>query len=218
MDAQQIMSTVRSGQVPVGWNIWPLNVERVRKGLLSWFGIALLGFVLFIPAALATIPANFEHGAGGAFVTLLLLAVLATLAFGGLSIVLYDIWRLRHADEFYIVMTPDDFVETAPRRTVHVPMEYVKYVTLRGARASQQEAVQDVASVRGRAGSGSVGTISITPYMRPRQPRTSPSLAFVDARDDSVVKVASDDSFENLFVLEQVLSDLSSRKQRSRPA
>jgi hypothetical protein len=216
MDAQQIISTVRSGQVPSTWNVWPLNVTRVRHGLLGWAGTALIGFVLLVPAALATIPSNFESGTGRAVFTVLLLGLLGMLAFGGLGILLFDIWRLLHADDYYIVMTPDDFVKITPRKIVHVPMENVRHVTLRGRRGAQQQAAEDVATLGGSSrGPAPSGSIAISPFFRSRQPRTSPSLAFMDSRDDSVVAVARDDSFEDLGVMEQILSDHAARKQRS---
>ena len=216
MDAQAIVATVRSGNVPHDWNVWPLNVRRVRRGLLGWIGIAALGFVLLIPVALTTIPGNLEHGAGGAIFTVLLVGILAILAFGGLGIAVYDVWRLAHADEFYIIMTPDDFVKAEPHRVVHVPMEYVQDITLRGWKTNQQRSSEDLRTLGGGSGQvGPVGSMRVAPFVRPRQPRQASSLAFVDTRDHSVVTVATDDSFEDLFVLEQILSDRASAKQRS---
>lgn len=219
MDAQMIIATVRSGSVPHDWNVWPLNVQHVRRGLFGWIGITAVGFLLLISAAMATIPGNFEHGAGGVFFTTLILGILAGLAFGGLGIALFDVWRLVHADEFYIIMTPDDFVLAEPRRTVHVPMENVSYITLRGWQTQQQQAAEELRGMGSASGRTPIASaVRITPFVRPRRPRTSSSLAFVDSRDNSTVVVATDASFEDLFVLEQVLNDHASAKQRSRMA
>jgi hypothetical protein len=212
MDAQAILSTVRSGDIPHDWNVWPLRVERVRRGLFGWLAMGAFGFLLLIPAIIVTVPANFRGSVFGTIVTLLLLAMLAAIAFGGVGVAIYDIWRIQHADEFYIIMTPDAFLKVTPSEMVLVPMDNVQYVTLRGVRTNQQQSSSDLRTL------GSGGGIRIAPYIRPRQPRTSPTLAFVDSRDERTVMVATDDSFESLYVLEQLLNDHVANKLRTRMA
>jgi hypothetical protein len=212
MDAQAILSTVRSGEVPADWNVWPLRVDRVRRGMFGWLAMGVFGFLLLIPVVIITVPANFKGSAFGAFATLFILAMLAAIAFGGVGIAVYDVWRILHAGEFYIIMTPDDFLKVTPREIVHVPMECVQYVTLSGVRTNQQQSSRDLRTL------GAGGGIRVSPYIRQRQPRTSPTLAFVDSRDDRTIIVATDDSFESLYVLDQLLSDLVANKQRTRLA
>ncbi|MBF6590844.1 MAG: hypothetical protein IVW57_09995 [Ktedonobacterales bacterium] len=215
MEAQTILDTVRSGNVPSEWNVWSLRRDRVRRGMLGWIATAVLGFALFIPATLSTVPANFTRGSGAVVFTLLLLGILGLMAFGGLAFTLGDAWRLRHADQYLLVMTPDDFVLSTPRRLIHVPMAQIGFVTLRGVKSPQQrfaEEREDVYS-SGRRITRSVGAVSFN-----RQPRTAPSLAFMDLRDHSEVVVATDDSFEDLTVLEQVLSGHVFASERRRPA
>lgn len=212
MDAQAILSTVRSGDVPADWNVWPLRVDRVRRGMYGWLGMAAFGFLLLIPATIITVPANFKGNVVGEFLTLLMLVILAALAFGSIEIAVYDVWRLQHADEFYIIMTPDDFLKSTPHAIVHVPMENVQHVTLRGVRTNAQQSGQELRTL------GAGGGIRVSPFIRQRQPKTAPTLAFVDGRDERTVLIATDDSFESLYVLEQMLNDYVANKQRTRMA
>jgi hypothetical protein len=216
MDAQTILSTARSGSVPSDWNVWPLRVDVVRRGLLGWVGAGLVGLVLFAGAAKATIPSNFEQGGFAIVVTLLLLGMLAVVGFGGFGVVIYDLWRLAHADEYLLVITPDDFVRATPGHIVHVPIENISFITLRGVRPPRFSGPSDAPS--GAAGQRLPSSIRISPLAPVRQPRSSPSLAFVDTRDDAEVVVATDDSFESMYVLEQVLSDRVAAKERRRLA
>ena len=137
MEPEMVLSTARSGNVPYGWNVWPMRRNRVRRSIYGWAATSLVAFAILVPVFLVTVPANFEHGDFGLFATGLLLAVLAVVAFGGLCICLYDVWRLRHADEYLLVMTPEDLVKAEPKKIIHVPMDKIGYITLRGVKRTE---------------------------------------------------------------------------------
>jgi hypothetical protein len=221
MDAEAVLATARSGQIPQYWMVWPLRRDLVLRSALKWAGLSLFGFILFIPALFATVPDNFTGSGLKLFFTSVLLLALGATALGSLGIALYDAWRVLRADEFLIVMTPDDYVKAEPGRITHVPMEHVSYVTMRGVKHPMEQARQ--------AGSYAVGSYGADPYSQidryrfmrglatfRREPTQSPSLAFLDTRSDREVVVATDDSFEALAALEYVLQNHAYNKQRSR--
>jgi hypothetical protein len=210
MDPQTIIETARSGNVPYQWNVWPLRRDRVRRSLLGWAALSLVGFALLIPAAISTIPSNFETSAFRADVTLLVLLIFAALAVGGLVFAVLDGLRLARADQYLLIMTPDDFVKVTPRGVIHVPMEHIAHVTLRGVKTPQERFAEE------RGGSNLVDRLSrmVGPGSARREPRSAPSLAFIDTRTNSEVVVATDNSFEDLIVLEQILSGHVFAKER----
>lgn len=200
---QQILTTARATPLPQGWYVWHLRRDRVMRAALGWFSICLFGFVLLIPAVYATVPSSFKSSAVLAVVTILLLGMLGAVAFGGLGLGIADILRYVQADGYLLVMTPDDFLKVTPRRTIHVPMTAVSFVTLKGVR-ERREPTQPVQPPVG-------GAMSLAPLFgpgaaSPRSRRGPPSLAFLDMRTRHEVVVATDDSFEALPVLEDILS------------
>ncbi len=212
MDAQQIVDIARSdAPLPSGWFVWPLRRDYVRRVLLGWAATAVVGLLLFIPALFVTIPSNFEHGFTGIVVTLLLLLLLGGVALGSLGIAAYDAWRLVNAERFLLVMTPDDYLKAEPGKLEHVPMEFVDYVTLKGVTSPFESAAATSAATR----SGSMGRL-LGSRAFTRQPKRAPSLAFMDKRDKREVVVATDESYDALVALDQVLNMHSEAKQRSR--
>jgi hypothetical protein len=210
MDPQNIIATARSGNVPYNWNVWPLRRDRVRRSMLGWSALSLLGFALLIPSAISTIPDNFEASALRAVVTLLILLLFAVLAVGGLVITLVDGWRLAHAGEYLLIMTPDDFVKVTPRGIIHVPMEHIAHITLRGVKTPQERFAEE----RARATVSDRLANLIGAGTSRRDARSAPSLAFIDTRTNREVVVATDNSFEELIVLEHILSDHVFAKER----
>src|SRR5581483_6964687 len=89
MDAEAVLATARSDNVPSEWNVWPLHKDRVKRSVLNWAIIGVIGLVLFIGAVVATVPDNFTRGNLAIVATSFLLLVLATMAFGGLGIAIY---------------------------------------------------------------------------------------------------------------------------------
>ncbi len=214
MDAEMVLVTARSGSAPANWHVWPLRQDRVLRAVIGWGLVAVVGLLLLVLAIAATVPDNFQHGGFSAVATTVLLAVLAMVAFGGAGLCLYDLWRLRHAGDYLLVMTSEDYVKAEPRKVTHVPMESIAYVTLRGVNAQPVYARSDEGSVPGRVTARNYPMGSMFRYRR--QPAQPPSLAFVDLRTDREVVVATDNSFDELGALEHILSGYAKGEQRVR--
>jgi hypothetical protein len=204
---QMILATARSGSLPQGWFVWHLRRDWVLRAALGWALTALFGFVLFVPIALATVPSNFQRSAALAVFTAVLLIVLGAVGFGGLGLMIGDLVRVARADQYLLVMTPTDYVKQVPGRLTHVPMSAVAYVTLKGVRrggggpaAQSQTPVPPPPGFMGGMG----GRLSFGSGYR-REMRRPPSLAFLDLRTQREVIVSTDDAFDALPVLEEVL-------------
>lgn len=211
MDAQEVLRAARSGAAPSSWSVLPLQRDWVLRSVLRWAVVAVLAFLIFVPVLLTTVPDNYAKGTGSVVITTLLLLLTASAAFGSAGVALYDLWRLKRAGDFLIVITPDEFVQAAPGKVVHVPMENIECVTLRGLRTPVQESVEDV-----RALSQANPLTRLVRPARPRQTKQSPSLAFLDMRTDSEVLVARDEAHGDLFSLSRLLEINSDAKRRSR--
>jgi hypothetical protein len=187
----------------------------VIRALAGWAVTGVIGLLLFIPALFVTIPGNFQHGTGLFVFTVILLLILGTVGIGGLVLCISDALRLVRAGEYLLVMTPDDFVKQMPRRTIYVPMASVAYVTLKGVRPppnpDTERAVSQTLLMMRRYGSvmGIPGTYR-------REFNRPPSLAFLDRRTNREVIVATDDAFDQLPVLEEILSLYAGGRSRTR--
>jgi hypothetical protein len=213
MDADSILATARSGDAPGTWVVWPLRRDFMRNSSLKWLGLSVVGFLLLIPVILSTVPGVFDLR-GFAFVcTGIVNLTLAALAFGALGIAIYDGWRLLHADDFWLVVTPDDYVKAMPGgKVTHVPLEYVQAITLKGVRAPIETVETPFdATARGVSPMFRV-PLRLSNYRRQRA--TPASLAFVDTRTGQVVVVATDAAFDDLHGIEHVLSMQADAKQR----
>lgn len=206
MDAQAVLTTVRSGNAPSSWFVWPLRRDYVLRSAIQWAVAAFFGFVLFIPACLATLPTLPQRHIAGIIFTGVLLVLLGSVAFGGTAVSIYDFYRLRHADEHWLVVTPDDFVKAEGAKIAHVPLEYVGDITMRGVKTPAE--VRESTYRPARA--------NMFPISFRREPQSPPSLSFRDLRTDKSVVVSTDQSFDNLISLEQILSDTVRAKQRQR--
>lgn len=220
MDAHEVLATARSGSAPTTWTILPLRKDRVTWSAVRWALLAVVGLIFLIPVYLTTVPDNFEHGPTGAVLTAVLLLVLAFIAFGSAGISISDVQRLRHADEYLLVLTPDDYVKAEPGgKVTHVPMEHVAYVTMRGVNTNQplSDPLSDPYD-RGQYGQRITSTLGLrlTGFTIRRKPKGPPSLAFLDTRTDTEVLVAQDDSMGDLPSIEHLLNSYSDAKARSR--
>jgi hypothetical protein len=171
----------------------------------------------------ATFPENFQLGGFSFVATSLLLLVLAAVAFGGIGIAAYDVWRVAHAGEFLLVITPDDYVKAEPRKTTHIPMSAIRHVTLKGIKLPQEQAaampdprVQRAGYQPGPGGLPRGFLPAWTGGNIRRQPAQAPSLAFEDTRSGKIVTVATDDSFETLPALAEVLRMYAVHDERTR--
>ncbi len=206
MDAQAVLSTVRSGNAPSNWFVWPLRRDYVMREAIKWVFASLFGFVLFIPACLTTLPTLSQRSFLGITVTSVLLLLLGSVAFGGAALAIFDFYRLRHADDYWLVLTPDEFIKAEPRKVIYVPLEYVGDITVRGVKTPEEERESLAKPTR--------SYLLRASYTR--KPQSPPSLAFRDLRTDKTVVVSTDQSFENLVLLEQILGDTVHAKQRRR--
>jgi hypothetical protein len=210
-EARQILDAATSQPAPAGWHVWPLRRDRVGRSVLGWAAASLFGFALFIPITLATVPGNFSAGVGLAIFTAFIEVMLGVVAFGSLSVLWTDLYRYLRADRYLLVMTPTDFLMVEPRRIVHVPMDAVAHVTLKGVDISGLPP-DEQARLRGtppptpsRTRGPAWSTWGFGLRVR-REPKRAPSLAFLDTRTRREVVVSTDDSFDVLSTLERVLS------------
>jgi hypothetical protein len=194
--------------------VWPLRRERVLRSVLGWAAIGVIGCVLLALVASQTVPGNFQHGAWGIVLTSVLLIALILMGFGGIGFAGYDLWRLAHANDFLLVMTPDDYVKAEPGKITHVPMADVAYVTLRGV-PTPEERAPTTAEIIGSMQRGGRLTRFMGDLTYRRQPRQAPSLAFLDRRTNREVVVSTDNFFDELLALEQILSMHARAKESS---
>jgi hypothetical protein len=213
LDAETILATARSGDAPGTWVVWPLRRDFMRNSSLKWLGLSVVGLLLFIPVVLATVPGIFSlRGFAFVFTGIIILA-LASLAFGALSIAVYDGWRLLHANEYWLVVTPDDYVKSAPgNRVTHVPLENVESITLKGVRAPIETAETPFDGTGRGVNPILRAPLRLSNYRRQRA--TPASLAFIDTRTGQEVVVATDAAFDDLHGIEYVLSMQTDAKQR----
>jgi hypothetical protein len=207
MDAAQVLALALSGSAPRDWYVWPLRRDRVLRAALGWGGITLFGFLLFVPLVLITVPDNFKHGVGLMVATLALLALVGAVAFGGASLLIADLWRLGRLGAHTLVITPEHYLKVEPGRSTLVPMTAVAYVTLKGVKvpASPHDQAAETAVMRAGRPGGALGLGWRSGGFR-REPNRAPSLAFLDARTNTEVIVATDDTYEELPVLAEVLN------------
>ena len=216
MDAQTILETARSGKVPDTWNVWPLRAERVRRSALGWSLCALVGFIILIRVVISTIPYNFTHGTTLAIFAIVILMLVGGVAFGSLSIAINDIWRLMHASEYLLVITPEDYLRVGPgSRQKHVPIEAIAYVTMKGVKVNDPYAAARAADTSNMSALKRISHVAGNFYS-PREPKRAPTLAFLDTRTNTEVVVATDDSFDDIATLEQVISYLVDARKRSK--
>ena len=198
MDAQTILDTARSGKVPDTWNVWPLRVERVRRSALGWSLCALAGFIILIPVVISTIPYNFTHGTTLAIFAIVILMLVGAVAFGSLGIAIYDIWRIMHAREYLLVITPEDYLRIGPHnKRTHVPIENIAYVTMKGVKVNDPYAAARAADTSNMSALKRISHVAGNFYS-PREPKRAPTLAFLDTRTNTEVVVATDDSFDDI--------------------
>jgi hypothetical protein len=206
MDAQRVLEVARSGSAPRDWYVWPLRRDRVRRAALGWGAITAFGFILLVPLVLITVPSNFNGGAGLIFLTLLLLGLVGAVAFGGASLLVGDVRRLLRLDAYMLVITPEHYLKAEAGRMTFIPMTAVAYVTLKGVKVAGAPPQSSMAQAAvGRF--GALGAIGGGYRLGGRREiNRAPSLAFLDVRTDTEVVVATDDTYEELPVLAEVLN------------
>ena len=222
MEAAEILEKARASgeETPPGWLVLPLLRNKLVSGMFGWAVGALIGFGLFAFIASVTIPYNFQQGFfTGCFATVLMLM---TLFIGGGSVwsLILDARRLRHIENYLIVITPDDFVKRENDNIVHVPLMYVRHVTARGVPPPDRSAPRNAMGEVPGAGENVAGFIFGRAFfpsgqkMRRKRMRTPTTLAFLDSRTDSEVIVATDTSYGDTFAIAAYLKQYAARLQQ----
>lgn len=222
MEAAEVLERARaSEESPPGWVVLPLLKRRVQTAILGWaFGI-IIGFGLFAFVASVTIPHNYQLGFAAGCFTTILLGIALFIGAGSIWAMITDIQRLRYAENYLLVITPDEFVKQEGNKIVRVPLTHVHYVTARGTpppdrSASGSNAVNDLPGAGERVGSLFVGRSFFSQGGRQRRKRmrTPTTLAFLDTRNDVEVIVATDRSYGDPFEIAAILKEYAARVQQ----
>jgi hypothetical protein len=218
MESESVLDQVRSGHQPSEWNVWPLRRDYVRTSALKWGLLAIIGFVMLIPVSFSVIPSDFI---GTPFyeqlLALGLLVLLGALAFGSLGIALHDVWRLSRAGDFWLVITPETFVKAEPGHVIETPLEHVANLTLKGVRLpsedgnSQNGAPISQFLIAGRL--VNFANMAGLPGVSRERTRGNASLAYRDARDNKVITVCTDDSYDHMAAIYQLLRDRAATRE-----
>jgi hypothetical protein len=213
MEAEEILTRAKAGpEVPQGWVVLRLLRDKVVLGIVGWaFGIIIgLGLLAFI--APIVIPYNYEHGVAASIFTTILLGVLLFIGLGSAWTLIVDVNRLRNADRYFIVLTPEDFVKQEKDKITHVPFTFVRHVTSRGVppperTPSRGNTVREIPGVGENVASFFLGRGLVPSGQRwlRRRRRTPTSVAFIDTRTDEEVIVVTDAAFGDPFMITALL-------------
>jgi hypothetical protein len=223
MEAAEILDRTRTGEeLPHGWVVFPLALNKVIWGMVGWvFGI-ILGLGLFALMASLVIPYNYTLGTVSVIFTSLMLLLFLFVGLGSAWSLIQDIRRLRELDKHVIVITPEDFVKQEGDKIIHVPLVYVRHVTARGKApvdrsAPKGQAVRQVTSVGDNITGLFFGRGFTSEGMRYRRNRmrTPTSLAFIDGRDEREVTVVSDAAHGDPFTIAALLKQYARGVQNS---
>lgn len=198
MEAAEILRIAQTDDAPQDWIIVPLHRNKVLFSVISWSGAAIFGAALFALFFWMVWPNNFQNGWGPTIFSVILLAVPIFILVGSLWTVVVELGRLRTAREQVIIITPTDFVKQAGKHITHVPLSQVEHITVRVAPKRPDPAIE-MSSATTQMGRMLFGGRSRSRLKAP------PSLAFIDARTNKKVVVATDDSFADLGDLGDVL-------------
>lgn len=217
MDADSALAQVRSHHQPSEWNVWPLRRNYVISSAIKWGLLGLVGLAMLIPVTIVTVPSDFV-GKGSAQQSLAaaVLVLLAALAFGGIGIALHDLWRLARADDYWLVITPETFIKAEPGRVIETPLEYVADLTLKGVRLPSEGGTETNAPMPQFLMSGRLMNYATTlaaPTASRQRARGNASLAYRDSRDNKVVTVCTDEAFDHMAAIYQILRDRSAARE-----
>ena len=209
MEAEEILIQAKaSTEAPRGWIVLPLLRNKVVVGMVGWTIGILVGFGLFALVAPIVIPNNYEHGIVAALFTTLVLGIFLFIGIGSAWSLLVDAGRLRNADKYLIVITPEDFVKQEKQKVTHVPLTCVRHVTARGVppperTAPRENTVRDIPGVGENVTSFFLGRGLVPSGQRwlRRRRRAPTSLAFIDTRTDEEVIVVTDGAFGDPFMI-----------------
>lgn len=220
MEGNLVVERARAHQAPSEWNVWPLRRDYVLNNSVKSGLLGLVGLGLFIPAALITIPADFGSADGAHQVmATLILAVLLALAAGGLGVAAYDAWRLSRSNQYWLIITPELFVKATPAKIIETPLEYVANLTLKGValptEGNSMTAAPMDAIMPTSVGARMIGLANVAgaPGVSRQRARGSASLAYRDSRDNSTVTVCTDDAFDHMGAIYQILRERAAKRE-----
>ncbi len=222
MESAEILDQARVGdEAPHGWIVLPLLRNKVAIAIAGWIIGAIIGLGLFALMASVMIPNNFQNGPAAAIFSAILLGVVLFIGIGSIWATIGDIGRLRNADQYLIVITPEDFVKQEGKKIIHIPLRYVRHVTARGVPPPDRTVPTGGAmSEVPRPGDNFVGFLfgrgfipSVSRQRRKRM-RTPTTLAFLDTRTDTEVVVATDASFGDTFMIAALLKQYANNVQQ----
>ena len=222
MESSEILMQARAGSdAPHGWIVLPLLRNKVALGIAGWFFGILLGLGLFALLASIVIPYNYQHGVAPALFSTILLGIVLFIGLGSAWSLLVDARRLRQADKYLIVITPEAFVKQEGDKIIYVPLMYVRHVTARGApppdRTLENAHADKQISGVGENVMGFFAGRGFTPSgsrWRRKRMRTPTSLAFIDSRTDHEVIVTSDGSYGDPFMIAALLKQYAASVQQ----
>lgn len=212
MDEENILARVREGSdLPQEWVILPLLRDKLLLGIAGWAFGTILGLGPFAFILPIVVPYNFVHGTAAALVTAIFLALLLFIGLGSAWSLFTDAQRLRHLNEYMIVITPQDFIKQDRDKIIQIPMTYVRHVTARGAAPRNRTAPPENPVRQGNMRENVTGFLlgrSLIPSgQRLRHGRMRPptSLAFIDTRTDDEILVVNDNSYGDPFMIAETL-------------
>ena len=217
MDAASILEQARSDRPPSEWNIWPLRQDFVRVSALKWGLLGVVGFAMFIPFVMMTIPSDFTGTDSTVrFFAMLALILLATVAFGGAGIAIHDVWRLTHAKDYWLIITPESFVKAEPGRVIETPLENIEGLTLKGVAlpAGENSPVGVMMSPFPMTGRMiDFANAARVPGVSRKKARGNASLAYRDSRNKKIVTICTDESFDNMAAIYELLRERSAVRE-----
>jgi hypothetical protein len=218
MEADLALERARSGHPPSEWNVWPLRRAYVRLSALKWGVLAIIGFAMLIPVTIMIVPSDFVgKSILDQSLAVGLLALLGAVAFGSAGIVAHDVWRLAHARDYWLIITPELFVKAQPGHLLATPLEFVADVTLKGVRVPSESGNSETGAPMSQFLVGgrliNFANAAGVPGVSRQRPRGSASLAYRDSRDNSIVTVCTDDAFDHMAAIYQLLRDRAATRE-----
>jgi hypothetical protein len=207
--------------LPEGWVVFPLLRTKVITGLVGWAFGALIGFGLLALISTIVIPYNYQRGFGPALVTTIFLGVLLFVGAGSIWTFINDFRRLRQQDKHIIVITPEDFVQQAGDKIIHVPLINIRHVTARGLPPPDRSSTEvSRATQIPSSGENTLGFLMGRAFMpsgmlrRRMRMRTPTTLAFLDTRTDNEIIVVNDNSYGDPYAIAVVVKNYAASMQQ----
>jgi hypothetical protein len=222
MESTQILAQLNTEEgAPYNWLVFPLIRQRLMMDMLGWMTSAVVGGLFFAFLAPIMIPQNYQASIGSAIISTLILSMVLFICLGSMWTLITDIWRLRNYKQHVIILTPDEFVKQEGKKTIHVPLECVKYVTARGA--PRVDRSLETAREDGKPGNAAESISSLVVGRRVaesgrrglgrKRMRTPTTLAFIDSRTDREVVVATDKTYGDPYYIAAHLKQYASQCQ-----